>query len=186
MKGQRIGYIRVSSADQNVARQLSEVSVDCLFTDYVSGKDLHRPELEKLLAFIREGDTLVVHSMDRLARNLDDLRKIVHDLVEEGIEVQFIKENIIFNGHDTPTSILLLSVLGAFAEFERSFIKERQREGIEQAKKRGAYKGRVRSLTEEQAHNIIDRVAAGEKKSPLAREYGISRETLYQYLRRGK
>lgn len=184
MNGQKIGYIRVSSSDQNPDRQLDGVELDRVFTDRVSGKSLHRPELEQLLSFIREGDTLFVHSMDRLARNLDDLRKIVFDLTERGVKIQFQKENLLFAGDDSPMATLLLSVMGAFAEFERSLIRERQREGVALAKARGAYKGRKRTLSDEQVRDLKQRVANGEKKAPLARELGISRETLYQYLRR--
>ena len=100
MQGQRIGYIRISTFDQNPARQLEQTKVDRVFTDKASGKDAKRPELEALLAFVREGDTVVVHSMDRLARNLDDLRRIVQDLTKAGIRVEFVKEGLIFTGDD--------------------------------------------------------------------------------------
>src|SRR3954454_5613919 len=141
MTGQRIGYIRVSSYDQNPDRQLEQVPVDRAFTDKASGKDARRPELERLLAFVREGDTVLVHSMDRLARNLDDLRRLVQTLTERGIRIEFVKENLTFTGEDSPMANLMLSVMGAFAEFERALINERQREGIALAKQRGAYKG---------------------------------------------
>jgi DNA invertase Pin-like site-specific DNA recombinase len=183
MTGQRVGYIRVSSIDQNEARQLEGVKTDRTFIDKASGKDVKRPQLDAMLAFVREGDTLVVHSMDRLARNLDDLRRLVLELTKRGIRVEFIKETLTFTGDDSPMATLLLSVMGAFAEFERSLIKERQREGIALAKKRGAYRGRKPSLNAEQAKELRKRVNAGERKTALAREFGISRETLYQYVR---
>jgi DNA invertase Pin-like site-specific DNA recombinase len=154
-----------------------------LFTDKVSGKDMKRPELEALISFVREGDTVVVHSLDRLARNLDDLRRIVTTLTGRGIRIEFVKENLIFTGEDSPMANLMLSVMGAFAEFERSLIRERQREGIELARQRGAYRGRKKSLSPEQALVLCQRASAGETKAHLAREFGISRETLYQYLR---
>ncbi|WP_243373603.1 recombinase family protein [Geotalea sp. SG265] len=182
MKGQRIGYVRVSSVDQNTDRQLDGVQVDKTFLEKVSGKDTNRPELAAMLQFVREGDTVIVHSLDRLARNLDDLRKIVKDLTGRGIAVQFIKENLTFTGEDSPMSNLLLSVMGAFAEFERALIKERQMEGIAIAKQAGAYKGRKRSMTAEKIAEIKTRVANNEKKAKIARDMGISRETLYQYL----
>lgn len=185
MYGQRVGYIRVSSFDQNPERQLEHVSVDRVFTDTVSGKDTRRPELENLLAFVREGDTMVVHSMDRLARNLDDLRRLVQKLTKRGVRIEFIKENLTFTGEDSPMANLMLSVMGAFAEFERALIRERQREGIALAKQRGVYRGRKKSLSPEQVSALKQRVAAGERKAGLAREFGISRETLYQYLRAG-
>src|SRR5215469_4425942 len=184
-KGQAVGYRRVSSVDQNETRQLEGVELDKVFTDKASGKDTKRPQLERALEFLREGDVLVVHSMDRLARNLDDLRRIVLGLTKRGVSVQFLKESLTFTGEDSPMANLLLSVMGAFAEFERSLIKERQREGIAKAKKRGAYKGRKLALTAEQARELIDRAAAGESKTALAKAYKISRETVYSYLRTG-
>ena len=183
MKGQRIGYVRVSSFDQNPERQLEQVQVDRLFTDKASGKDVQRPELERLLGFAREGDTVVVHSMDRLARNLDDLRRVVQKLTQRGVRIEFVKESLTFTGEDSPMANLMLSVMGAFAEFERALIRERQREGIALAKQRGAYRGRKKALSSEQVTDLQKRAAAGEPKASLAREFGISRETLYQYLR---
>ena len=183
MQGQRIGYVRVSSFDQNPERQLEQVQVDKVFTDKASGKDMQRPQLDALLAFVREGDTVVVHSMDRLARNLDDLRRLVQKLTQRSIRIEFVKEHLTFTGEDSPMANLMLSVMGAFAEFERALIRERQREGIALAKQRGAYRGRKKALSPEQSAALRQRAAAGEQKASLAREFGISRETLYQYLR---
>jgi DNA invertase Pin-like site-specific DNA recombinase len=183
LHGQRIGYVRVSSFDQNPERQLEQVSVNRLFTDKASGKDTQRPELERLLAFVREGDTVVVHSMDRLARNLDDLRRLVQGLTQRGVRIEFVKESLTFTGEDSPMANLMLSVMGAFAEFERALIRERQREGISLAKQRGVYRGRKKALSPERVAELRRRAAAGEQKAKLAREFGISRETLYQYLR---
>jgi len=183
LQGQRIGYIRVSSFDQNPERQLEHVQVDKVFTDKASGKDTQRPELDTLLAFVREGDTVVVHSMDRLARNLDDLRQLVQKLTKRGVRIEFFKENLTFTGEDSPMANLLLSVMGAFAEFERALIRERQREGIALARQRGAYRGRKKAMSPEQITELRQRISAGEQKSKLAREFGVSRETLYQYLK---
>jgi DNA invertase Pin-like site-specific DNA recombinase len=130
MSGQRIGYIRVSTFDQNTERQLEGIKVDRIFTDKASGKDIKRPQLEELMIFVRTGDTVVVHSMDRLARNLDDLRRIVQTLTRREVRIEFVKEHLNFTGEDSPMANLMLSVMGAFAEFERSLIHERQREGI--------------------------------------------------------
>jgi DNA invertase Pin-like site-specific DNA recombinase len=182
MSARTIGYVRVSSADQHADRQLAGVRPDRVFTDRASGKDAHRPELQRMLEFSREGDTIVFHSMDRLAGNLDDLRKLVKSLTERGIRLEFVKESLAFTGEDSPMSVLLLSVMGAFAEFERSLIRERQREGIAAAKDRGVYKGRKKALTPDRARKMIARVRAGEKKAAVARDFGISRETLYRYL----
>ena len=183
MKGQRIGYVRVSTFDQNVDRQLEGQSPDRTFTDKASGKDVNRPQLDAMLTFAREGDTVVVHSMDRLARNLDDLRKLVQSLTKRGVRIEFVKESLTFSGEDSPMANLMLSVMGAFAEFERALIRERQREGIAIARQRGAYRGRKRSLSDEQLAELHRRVTAGERKATIARDLGISRETLYQYLR---
>jgi DNA invertase Pin-like site-specific DNA recombinase len=182
MNGQRIGYVRVSTLDQNPERQLEGVAVDRTFTDKASGKDTKRPQLEALLAFAREGDTVVAHSMDRLARNLDDLRSLVRGLAGRGVRVVFVKEGLVFTGDDSPMANLMLSVMGAFAEFERALIRERQREGIALARRRGAYKGQKRSLPPERIADLRRRAATGEAKATLAREFGISRMTLYQYL----
>lgn len=183
MTGQRIGYIRVSSLDQHTDRQLEDIQLDRTFTDKVSGKDTNRPKLQELIEFAREGDTIVVHSMDRLARNLDDLRQLVRQLTKKGVAVEFMHEHLTFTGDDTPMATLLLSVMGAFAEFERALIRERQIEGIALAKQRGVYKGRKKSLTEAAVIELRQRLATGISKTQVAREFGISRETLYQYLR---
>ena len=183
MKGQRVGYIRVSSFEQNPDRQLDSIQIDKVFTDKASGKDINRPQLDALLSFVREGDTVVIHSMDRLARNLDELRSIVNRLTSKGIRVEFVKENLTFVNNDSPMANLMLSVMGAFAEFERALLKERQREGIELAKKRGVYRGRKNTLSDTQAMEVCNRVSLGEKKAGIARELGISRETLYRYLK---
>jgi DNA invertase Pin-like site-specific DNA recombinase len=183
MLGQRIGYIRVSSLDQHEDRQLEGIEVAKIFTDKASGKDTKRPQLEMLMSFARNGDTVVVHSMDRLARNLDDLRRIVQTLTGRGVRIEFVKEHLSFTGEDSPMASLMLSVMGAFAEFERALIHERQREGIALAKQRGVYKGRKKSLSEVQVSQLRARLATGLSKAQVAREFMISRETLYQYLK---
>lgn len=183
MNGQRVGYVRVSTFEQNVERQLEGVTLDRTFTDKASGKDTKRPQLDALLSFVRSGDTVVVHSMDRLARNLDDLRHLVQSLTQRGVRIEFAKECLAFTGEDSPMANLMLSVMGAFAEFERALIRERQREGIVLAKQRGAYRGRKPALSDAQVADLRRRVDAGERKTQIAREFGISRETLYQYLR---
>jgi DNA invertase Pin-like site-specific DNA recombinase len=181
--GKRVGYVRVSTIDQNTERQLEGIALDKKFTDHASGKDTKRPQLQAALEFLRDEDVLVVHSMDRLARNLDDLRKIVGDLTARGVVVEFVKERLTFTSAASPMNKMLLSVMGAFAEFERSLVLERQREGIALAKKAGKYKGRRHALSAEKAAELRRRVEAGETKAVIAREFGISRETLYQYLK---
>lgn len=183
MSGQRIGYIRVSTLDQNHERQLEGIELDRTFVDHASGKDTSRLELEELLSFVRAGDTLIVHSMDRLARNLDDLRHLVQKLTSQDITVEFVKEYLIFNGNDSPMAKLMLSIMGPFARFERELLKERQCEGIALARQRGVYRGRKKSLNHDVTQDIIRRIENGESKARLAKEYGISRETLYQYVK---
>jgi DNA invertase Pin-like site-specific DNA recombinase len=184
MKGHRIGYIRVSSYDQNLERQLEGVPVDKVFEDKASGKDKKRPGLDALTEFVREGDTVVVHSLDRLARNLSDLLYIVQGFVLRGIAVEFVKENLKFTKHRNNFDDLMLSVLGAVAQFERAMIGERQREGIAIAKKRGVYNGKVkkRKLSDNQISDIKVKLGQGIPKSRVAKEFGITRETLYKYL----
>ncbi|MDV3291905.1 recombinase family protein [Mycobacterium avium subsp. hominissuis] len=179
-KGQTIGYVRVSTTDQNTERQLDGLELDRVFTDHASGKDTDRPALTECLGYVRDGDELVVHSMDRLARSLVDLRRTVDDLTGRGVSVRFVKEGLTFT-RDTsdPCAVLMLSVMGAVAEFERALLLERQREGIAIAKTKGKYKGRAPSLTEEQAEAVAQRLAEGESASELAREYGVSRATVY-------
>ena len=183
MAGERIGYIRVSSIEQNTDRQLDGLELDKIFTDKVSGKSTDRPALHEMLRHLRKGDQLFVHSMDRLARNLIDLRQLVADLTAKGVRVQFMMEGLTFTGDDAPMSMLMLSIMGAVAEFERSIIRERQAEGIKIAKTKGVYKGRKASLTSDQVEEVRLKVAAGVPKANIAREYKCNRETLYRYLR---
>ena len=183
-KGQIIGYIRISNLDQNPERQLDGYTFDKVFTDKASGKDQKRPHLKELLEYAREGDTVLVHSMDRLARNLDDLRNLVFTFTKKGIKVQFIKESLTFTGEDSPMANLLLSVMGAIAEFERTLIRERQLEGIALAKQKGLYKGRKPKLSQEQVGELKQRVEALETKTQIAKDLNISRFALYQYLKK--
>jgi len=177
-KGLRVGYLRVSALDQKEVRQLDGMELDKRFTDKVSGRDRNRPGLERMIEFVREGDTVFCHSMDRLARNQDDLRLLVKKLTGKGVKVCFVKESLTFTGEDSPMANLLLSVMGAIAEFERELIKERQREGIALAKKAGVYKGRKRTLTAEQAvlvHKVLfpaSRPARSRRES--AEDAGLS------------
>lgn len=183
MTGKAVGYIRVSSLDQNAERQLDGVKLDKTFTDKASGKDTNRPQLQAALDWVREGDTLIVHSMDRLARNVEDMLRIVRELNDKGVSVRFNKENMAFSaGKDDPRSMLMFTMLSAFAQFERSLIRERQREGIAIAKAKGIYKGRKPSLDETQAALLWNRVAAGENRTQLAQEFGVSRATLYKII----
>lgn len=182
MAGQNIGYIRVSTVEQNTARQLDGVALDKTFTDRVSGKSVNRPQLQACLDYAREGDVLHVHSMDRLARNLEDLLRVVRQLNEKGVAVQFHKPDLKFSGEADPMAHLMLQLLGAFAAFERNLLLERQREGIAIAKAEGRYRGGKPKLAADQVAALVARVEAGVPKARVAREFSISRETLYTYL----
>lgn len=184
MKGHIIGYIRVSTVDQNTERQLEGVELHKAFIEKASGKDTNRPMLKSAMEWAREGDTLIVHSMDRLARNVEDMLRIVRELTGKGVIVKFIKENMTFDMSDAdPRSMLMFTMLSAFSQFERALIKERQREGIAIAKAKGKYKGGVPKLNDEQVTKIREKILLGVPKAAVAREFKISRETLYQYMR---
>ena len=183
----RIGYVRVSSADQNTERQLADQQLTVTFTDKASGKNADRPQLQAMLAGNwPKGSVVVVHSMDRLARSLTDLLQLVEQLTGRGINVHFVKEAKTFRGGDStdPMDMLMLSMLGAVAEYERTLIRERQREGIAKAKQRGVYKGRKRKLTDPaQIQQIVaEATALGANKTQIAQRHGLSRQTLYKYL----
>lgn len=186
-RGQVVGYARVSSVDQNLDRQITALGdVDRLFTDTVSGGSTQRPGLEAMIAYVREGDTVVVSSMDRLARSLRDLLGLVDEFTSAGVAVVFQREAQTYrpDAEADPTSRLLLSMLGAVAEFERSLIRERQADGIAAAKARGVYKGRRPSLTTAQLDDAQARVATGVPKTVVARELGVHRSTLHRALTR--
>jgi DNA invertase Pin-like site-specific DNA recombinase len=178
-KGQTVGYVRVSTADQNTERQLDGLQLDKVFTDHASGKDTDRPQFQAMLAHVREGDELVVHSMDRLARSLVDLRRTVDDLTGKGVRVKFAKEGLTFGDTKDPCAVLMLSVMGAVAEFERALLLERQREGIAIAKSKGVYKGRKPALTDDQVAKLDLLLDKGESATQLADEFGVSRATVY-------
>lgn len=177
--GHNVGYVRVSSVGQNLDRQLDGINLDKVYTEKASAKDTKRPVLLECMDYLREGDTLHIHSIDRLARNLMDLQTIVKKLSTKGVSVYFHKENLVFTGDDNPMNKLMLQMMGAFAEFERNLIKERQLEGIKIALKKGVKFGRSKALNDKQVADIKERIANGEQKKSLAVEYNISRQTLY-------
>lgn len=181
MTGQHVGYIRVSSIDQNTIRQLDGISLNKTFTEKLSGKDTQRPILQECLSYIRQGDTLHVHSIDRLARNAKDLLNLVEQILAKGATVSFNKNNLVFSP-DTKDHMakLQLTMLAAFAEFERELIRERQLEGIAIAKANGKYKGK-RKITNEVLEEAKARTDKGEPLSRVAKDLNISRETLYKY-----
>ncbi|MEO5332954.1 MAG: recombinase family protein [Magnetococcus sp. YQC-5] len=180
-----IGYIRVSSHGQSTVRQLDGITLDKVFEEKVSARTTRRPQLQVCLEYLREGDTLHIHSIDRLARNLFDLQQLVEQLTTKGVTVRFHKERLEFSGKSDPIARLTLQLMGAFAEFERVIINERRIEGIAKARKLGRQIGARPKLNTAQADELRQRVVAGESKMGLAVEYGISRQAVYNYLRQG-
>ncbi|MFJ5872801.1 recombinase family protein [Dietzia maris] len=186
-RGQRVAYVRVSASDQNEARQLEAVGeCDRVYIEKQSARSrADRVKLEECIRYLRDGDELVVASMDRLARSLVDLKQIVGEITAKGASVEFVHERATYAaGAQDPRADLMLSLLGAFAEFERAIIRERQAEGIAIAKAKGKYKGRKRVLTDEQIDKARARIEAGEGPSAIARELGVGRSTLYRALQR--
>jgi DNA invertase Pin-like site-specific DNA recombinase len=190
MKTTKIYYARVSTEDQNLDRQLAEAPADTYktFTDKLSGKDMNRPELDRMLKIIDEHDEVYCYSLDRMARNLTDLQKIIETITSKGSSIHFIKENLTFSAKSSnPMDLLLLQVMGAFAQFERSLIKERQIQGIAIAKKAGKYKGGKNRLNDEQIAEL--KKLAGERNSRLSiaalgKKFGLtSRTSVYSYLK---
>lgn len=182
---QTIAYARVSTLDQNLARQEAAFKafghVDRMFSDKASGKDTAgRAGLQECLDYVRSGDTLIVASMDRLARSLPDLLKIVHDLSAKGVTVRFLKEGLTFDG--SAHADFLLGIFGSVAQFERALIRERQQEGIEIAKAEGKYKGRAPKLNEEQQDTVRQLKAEGVTVAEISRRFNISRQAIYRYL----
>lgn len=184
MTGQVVGYVRVSSTDQNEARQMETLAgVGRVFMDKMSGKNTERPALAELLGYVREGDTVRVASLDRLARNMRDMLTLVESLTDKGVTVEFVKENLTFNGQDSAMSKMLLGIFASIAEWERATLRERQAEGIAIAKAAGKYRGRKPALTAEQVAEAQERVESGVPKAAVARDLGVSRQTLYSALR---
>ena len=185
MNGQTIGYIRVSSIDQNIDRQLEQLKhCEPIFTDKVSGKDIERPQLQAMLNHIRKGDVIEVCSIDRLARNNVDLQELVKTINAKGVTIKFLKEGLTFSydNEANPISKMMLTMLAAIGEFERELIRERQREGIAIAKANGKYKGRKPKLDAKQIQELNQRIANGESKTKVANDFNITRATLYSYL----
>lgn len=195
-KGQMIGYVRVSSTDQNTARQLDGLTLDRVFIDKLSGKNTDRPQLQAMIEYARSGDTVFVHSLDRLARNFDDLLAIIKELNAKGVTFKSQAENITIGGNGTnPMDTLILHIFGAIAQFNRSLILEAQREGIAKAKARGVYTGRKPSIDKEKAKQIDELLAQKNKDldsykslsyQDIANKIGVSLSTLNRYMRTKK
>ncbi|ENL4770669.1 recombinase family protein [Vibrio parahaemolyticus] len=178
-----IAYLRVSTVDQNTDRQLTDtgISFDKSFTDKCSGGSTKRPALNELKEYVREGDIIHVHSIDRLARNLVDLKQLVNGWNEQGVSVKFHKESLSFNaGGSDHMSELMLNMLGAVAQFELAMIQERRQEGIEKAKAAGKYKGRP--VNDAKHQRIAALRSKGMSLRKIATEVGVSLSTVQRAL----
>jgi len=180
-KGIKVGYRRVSAVDQKLDRQdLGEV--DRVFEEKISGRDRNRPKLEELIRFVREGDQVIVYSIDRLARSLDDLKKIVEEINDKGASVTFKKESLTFSpGRSDPMAMFQLHLMGAFAQFEREVIRQRQIEGIEIAKAKGKYTGSRPWTDHDQIAELLE--TTDIKVKEIARRTGASQSTIFRILR---
>jgi len=184
MTGQTVGYVRVSSLGQNTARQLDGLTLDQVFTDKCTGGDTNRPALKAMLAHVRKGDTVVVHEISRLARNTADLLALVKQLTDKGVAIEFKKEGLTFTGDkDNAMNQMLLTMLGAVSAFELAMINERRAEGQAKAREAGKHMGRHAKLNPEQVASLRQRAEAGESKVELAKEFKVSRATLYAALK---
>ena len=183
---QRVAYIRVSTIDQNTDRQLDGMQFDKTFEEKISGRTRERPALKEMLGYVRDGDHIFVHSMDRLARNLKDLLDIVKEVTDKGCTIHFVKQNLEFSTDDSnPTAKLMLQVIGAVGEFEASLIRARVLEGIAAAKAKGNYKtGRPVVMTEEKKKYCKERHSMGVPMSKIAKDLGVSRMSVYRELRK--
>jgi len=180
MGGKHIGYVRVSTIEQNTERQLLGVELDKTFTDKCSGKDKNRPELVLLLDFVREGDTVHVHDISRMARNTEDLLNLVKEITGKNVTLKFHKESLTFTGESNAMQELMLTMLGGIYQFERSMMLERQREGIAIAKQQGKYKGKPIKL---ELRDDIRRLAGdGMNKMQISKQLNCSRTTVYKAL----
>jgi len=180
----KIGYIRVSTEEQNLDRQedILEPITETIFKDKASGKDIKRPEFKKMMAFLKKGDILHVESISRLARSTRDLLQIVDELKKKGVGLVSLKENI---DTDTPQGRFILQVFAALSELERESIRERQREGIDAARKRGKHLGRPKMAYPDNWENVIKEWKAGGITAVQARKkLGLAHATFYKMVKR--
>lgn len=185
-KTQTIGYKRVSTIDQNPDNQLPGFVLDKVFIDYVSGKTIERPALKEMLAYVRDGDNIIVHAMDRLARNTQDLLQMVSYLNRNNISIRFVVENLTFDGSHNPIAKCMLTMMGAIAEFELSLMQERQKEAVQRAKREGKYKGRPKNafkLSPDQINYIKRSLSMGVPQMKLVRELNVTRTTIRNYMK---
>jgi DNA invertase Pin-like site-specific DNA recombinase len=163
---------------------LDGITLDRIFTEHASGSNRNREQLDAMIGFIREGDTVHIHSIDRLARNLLDLKEIVDTITNKGVIVHFHKENLIFNSNaNDAINILLFNILGSFAQFERELMLERQREGIAKAKEQGKYKGRKKTVDNDTIRLAMKQDKVSFRK--VAKELGVSLSTVQRAMKEG-
>ncbi len=174
-----VGYKRVSSFEQNTGRQLDDIECDAVYEDKISGGSTNRPQLDELRRYVRKGDTVVVHSIDRLARNLQDLLSLIDEFTKNGVELKFIKEQLTFTGEENPFQKLQMQIIGAVSEFERNMIRSRQQEGIERAKAKGVYKGGKKKIDR---NAVLKLKAEGIGPAKIAKELGVARSSVYRVL----
>jgi DNA invertase Pin-like site-specific DNA recombinase len=177
---ENIGYIRVSTVDQNTERQLLNIELDNSFTDKCSGKDTDRPALKQLIEYAREGDVIHCHDISRMARNTEDLLRLVKEFTDQGISLKFHKEHLEFTGESNPMQQLMLTMLGGIYQFERAMILERQREGIAIAKQKGKYRGKPVDVALHEQIRL--KSAEGMNKMQIAKSIGCARATVYKAL----
>lgn len=185
--GDNYAYIRVSSQQQNSERQLSDTGIKFrrTFKDEASGKNTDREGLKDMIEFVQEGDTVHVHSIDRLGRSLVDLKNIVTELNKKGVSVKFHKENLEFSaGTSNPIHTLMFNMLASFAEFERSIIKDRQREGIEKAKAKGVYKKDKRKKVD--YADLIKAIESGLSYRQVAEKFNVGLGTVDRAVKAAK
>lgn len=186
-----IGYMRVSTFEQNTNRQLAGLELEKVFIDKISGAKADRPQLNEMISFVREGDTVIIHSLDRLARDLMLSLEIIKKLNDKKVIVKFFKENLTFDSlSNNPMDVLILHIFGAIAQFQRAAIREAQREGIEARKKNDANKGRAKKLEQDQLNQVKNLMLKKNsdltsfeniKYKDIAKELNISPVTLWRY-----
>jgi DNA invertase Pin-like site-specific DNA recombinase len=184
-RSQIFNYLRVSSTDQITDRQLVDIPCDRLYEEKVSGKDTNRPQLQAMLSNLRKGDLVNVHEMSRLGRNTKDLLSLVDEILGKGASINFRKENLVFNSGEQagPFQEFQLQMLAAVCQFERALTRQRQAEGIALAKKAGKYHGGQKKLSESHKEALLAAHAKGGKPAQLARDFDISRASVYNYLK---
>lgn len=187
MRGQKVGYIRVSTAEQNLERQeeaFKDLELDKVFAEKLSGKDTNRPQLQACLEYLRTGDTLYINEYSRLARSTKDLLDIANELNDKGVTLISLKEKL---DTSTPQGRFMLTVFAGIDQFERELMLQRQREGIAEAKKAGKYKGRKKKDKPANWNDLYSKYLRRDMTgTELAKECDVSRTVLYEWIKEEK